>query len=278
MIDKIFDRERIKSGRKAALWEDNMVSLIDTHCHITCDALFERIEEVLANAKEHHVERMMIVCTDFKEFERAELLKQKDDRFDIALGFHPCDLKDVTEADYERLEQLLREDRICALGEIGMDYHWDDVAKEDQKNGFRRQIALAKRYDKPILIHMREATKDTLEILRESAPHKGIFHCFSGSLETARIVLDMGFHIAYGGPLTFKNSKEAPQVCAQLPKERLFVETDCPYLTPHPYRGKQNEPMYVGITFDKVCELQGVEQEIMAEQMRKSYEQLFGRR
>lgn len=217
----------------------------------------------------------MIVCTSFKEFERAELLKQREDCFDIALGFHPCDLNEVTEADYERLEQLLREDRICAVGEIGMDYHWDEVDKKDQEAGFCRQIELAKSYGKPILIHMREATKDTLEILQRYAPHKGIFHCFSGSLETAQIVLRMGFHIAYGGPLTFKNSRGAPQVCAQLPKERLFVETDCPYLTPHPYRGKQNEPMYVEVTFDKLCEIQGVEKEVMAEQMRKSYTELF---
>lgn len=252
-----------------------MYTLIDTHCHITCDDLYERIEEVIQNAKEHHVERMMIVCTGFKEYERAEALRKKEDMFDISLGFHPCDLYDFTEEDYNKLEQLLKEGKLDAVGEIGLDYHWKDVEKEDQKKGFIRQIKLAKKYDKPILIHMREATKDTLDILQEYAPHKGIFHCFSGSKETADIVLKMGFHIAYGGPLTFKNSKGAPEVCEQIPLDRLFVETDCPYLTPHPYRGKKNEPKYVEVTFDKMCEIKQVDKEVLAKQMKQNYEALF---
>lgn len=252
--------------------------LTDTHCHITCDDLFERIDDVLRNAKEHHVGRMMIVCTSFKEFERARELKKKDPNlFDIALGFHPNDLYKFNEKDYVRLESLLQHKELAALGEIGLDYHWDDVKREDQIQGFIRQIELAKTYQVPILIHMREATKDTLDILKEHGPITGIFHCYSGSYETALEAMKLGFYIAYGGPLTFKNSRGAPEVAAKLPIDRLFVETDSPYLTPHPYRGKQNEPMYVDVTFKRLCEIKNVNEEILAKQLEENYQCLFNK-
>ena len=247
----------------------------DTHCHITCDALYERIDEVLLNAKEHHVIRMLAVCTNFIEYERANKLKEEGHPIDIALGFHPNDLYAFMESDYLRLEQLLKEDKLDAVGEIGLDYHWDDVKKEDQAIGFKRQIELAQKYNKPILIHMREATLDTLNILREYAPCKGIMHCYSGSIETAEILMKLGFYIAYGGPLTFKNSRGAPCVAEKIPVDRLFVETDCPYLTPHPFRGKQNEPMYVRYTLAKLCEIKGMKEEDLCKQLEQNYQHLF---
>ena len=133
-----------------------MNTLIDTHCHITCDALYERIDEVLENARQAGIEKMLIICTDFTEYERAQQLKEREpERFDIALGFHPNDLYAFQEADYERLEELLKQERLIAVGEIGLDYHWEDVQPQDQKTGFIRQIRLAQKYNKPILIHMR---------------------------------------------------------------------------------------------------------------------------
>lgn len=251
------------------------IQLTDTHCHITCDALYERIEEVLQNAAEHGVTRMFIMCTNFKEYERAEELRKKEDVFDIALGFHPNDLYAFQEEDYERLEHLLKEHKIDAIGEIGLDYHWDDVKKEDQKIGFLRQLKLAQKYQRPVLIHMREATKDTLDILREVQPITGIMHCFSGSYETAMEAIKLGFYISYGGPLTFKNSRGAPEVAEQLPLDRLLIETDCPYLTPHPYRGKQNEPMYVKTTFEKLCEIKKISEEELSKQLQENYQQLM---
>lgn len=253
-----------------------MNTLIDTHCHITCDALYERIDEVLDHAKQEGIERMLIVCTNFTEYERAQYLKDREsERFDIALGFHPNDLYDFKEADYVRLEELLEQDRLIAVGEIGLDYHWDDVKPEDQKDGFVRQLQLARKYNRPVLIHMREATRDTLDILKEADSVKGIMHCYSGSKEVAQELIKSGFYISFGGPLTFKNSRGAPATAEALPLNRLFVETDSPYLTPHPFRGKQNEPMYVRYTFDKLCEIKGVDKEQAAEQLRKNYEDLF---
>ena len=176
-----------------------MNTLIDTHCHITCDALYERIDEVLENARQAGIEKMLIICTDFTEYERAQQLKEREpERFDIALGFHPNDLYAFQEADYERLEELLKQERIIAVGEIGLDYHWDDVKPQDQKTGFIRQIRLAQKYNKPILIHMREATKDTLDILKDMGPLKGIMHCYSGSKEVAMELIKIGFYISFG--------------------------------------------------------------------------------
>lgn len=250
-------------------------NMIDTHCHITCDALYERIEEVLKNAIEHYVTRLLIVCTNFVEYERAVLWKEKGYPLDIALGFHPNDLYAFKEEDYERLESLLSEDKLIALGEIGLDYHWDDVERDDQKVGFKRQIEIAQKYDKPILIHMRDATQDTIKILKSYAPCKGIMHCYSGSLETAKILMGLGLYISYAGPLTFKNSKGAVECAKEIPVDRLFVETDSPYLTPHPFRGKQNEPMYVTHTFEKLREIKGMDEEELSRQLEKNYSKLF---
>lgn len=249
-------------------------SLIDTHCHITCDELYSRIDEVLREAKAHHVDRMLVVCTNFIEYERAVSLKEQGHPIDIALGFHPNDLYAFQEEDYQHLEQLLIEHKLTALGEIGLDYHWDDVKKEDQIQGFIRQIKLAQHYHIPILIHMREATKDTVDILKEYPCH-GIMHCYSGSYETALILEKLGFYISFGGPLTFKNSRGAPEVAKQLPLERLMIETDSPYLTPHPFRGRQNEPMYLEHTFHKICEIKQQNEEAVADQLQKNYYQLF---
>lgn len=250
--------------------------ITDTHCHITCDMLYDQIEDIISHAKENHIKRMLVVCTNFHEYNRAVKLKEKEPKlFDIALGFHPNDLYKFNEEDYMNLERLVQDNKLVAIGEIGLDYHWDDVTREDQILGFRRQIELAKKYEKPILIHMREATKDTVDILKEYIPLKGIIHCYSGSYETAQELMKMGFYISYGGPLTFKNSRGAPEVAKKIPISRLFVETDSPYLTPHPYRGKQNEPMYANVTFKKLCEIKEIDEAKMAKQLEENYIELF---
>lgn len=249
--------------------------LIDSHCHITCDELYERIDEVMNNAKMNHVERMLVICTHFNEFERAKTLQKQYANIDIAMGFHPSDLYDFSEDDFIRLELLLKNKEIVALGEIGLDYHWDDVAHEDQKVGFIRQIELANTYHVPILIHMRDATKDTMEILKTYCKTKFLMHCYSGSKETAVEVMKMGGYISFAGPITFKNARgliEVPEVCDI---KRILVETDCPYLTPHPHRGKRNESMYVHYTFEKVAQLLNVNEEALASQMNENYQEFL---
>lgn len=246
-------------------------TLIDTHCHITSDVLYERIEEVMQNAKENQVDRLLVVCISFKDYERGLKLQEKYSNIDLALGFHPSDLYDFNEDDYKRLEEIIASNKIVALGEIGLDYHWDTVTKEDQRNGFIRQIEIANTYQIPIIIHMRDATKDTMDLLKEYCHTKFMMHCFSGSKETALEVMKMGGYISFAGPLTFKNARglnEVPGVCGL---DKIMIETDCPYLTPHPHRGKTNEPMYVKYTFEKLCELLGMEQEELANRLKQNY-------
>ena len=253
-----------------------MVQLIDSHCHITCNELYGRIDEVMEHALSHNVVKMMVMCTHFDEYERAlSLQAEYPEQIDIALGFHPSDLHDFAQEDYERLEAQLKMHKISLLGEIGLDYHWaQNPSKEEQKAAFIRQIELANRYGIAISIHMRDATKDTLDILKENCRTRFIMHCFSGSKETAKIVMDMGGYISFAGPLTFKNARgllEVPSVCDM---ERILTETDCPYLTPHPYRGKRNEPMYVEYTFKKLAECLDMEEAALSRQIQENYERI----
>ena len=180
----------------------------DSHCHLTCDELYDQLDEVLANM--HSLSSCMIMCTNETEFQRALLIKKQDPRFKVAFGFFPGDAKEVSHQDLEQLEMNLKEGLIDVLGEIGLDYYWDDSFKEIQKELFIKQIELANRYKVPISIHMREATNDCLSILKQYAKTKIIFHCFSGSLETMKECLKMNSLISFAGVITFKNAKHAP--------------------------------------------------------------------
>lgn len=246
-------------------------TLIDTHCHITSESLYTRIDEVMENAKNNNVDEMLVVCTHFKSYARAKALQKQYPNIKIALGFHPSDLYDFNEEDYVQLEEIVKNKEIDCLGEIGLDYHWDSVTKEDQKIGFVRQIEIANKYNMPIIIHMREATKDTLDILKQHSKTKFVMHCFSGSVETAKEIMRMGGYISFAGPITFKNARGLTEVPAVCDLDKIFVETDCPYLTPHPFRGKQNEPMYVQHTFKKVCELLNMDENTLAKKMQENF-------
>ena len=245
----------------------------DSHCHITCDDLYERIDEVLQNMKD--VSRAMIMCTSEEEFLRALPLKEKDPKFKIAWGWFPEDAKDITEEHFHKLEQAISNHQIDCVGEIGLDYHWDTSFIEEQKRIFIRQIQMANKSHLPISIHMRDATKDCLDILRTYAQTKIIFHCFSGSVETMKECLKMNSFISLGGPVTFKNAKKAKQVAIACPLDRFLSETDCPYMCPEPYRGRQNEPMYVQYVEKKICELKQLDEDIVCSQIQNNFDSLF---
>lgn len=251
-------------------------SLIDTHAHLTFDRLYERVDEIIQHAKDAHFNKIVCICTSVVEFERALTLQTKyPDMLDIALGFHPSDLFDIKESDLQRLEQACQNHEIIAIGEIGLDYHYDGTDIEMQKELFMKQIELANTYGYPILIHMRDATKDTLDILVAHCKTKFLMHCFSGSKETAEIVMKMGGYISFAGPLTFKNARGLLEVPAVVPINRMFIETDCPFLTPHPFRGKENEPMYASYTFAKLVELLDIDPKVLADQMQENYKHFF---
>jgi TatD DNase family protein len=169
--------------------------------------------------------------------------------------------------DLEWLEELSRHPKVVAIGEIGLDYYWDTSPKDVQQRVFREQIRLARKVGLPISIHNRDAHQDVVDILREekAAEVGGIMHCFSGSWEIARMCLDMNFYISFGGPITFKNARQPKEVLERVPLDRLLIETDSPYLTPHPYRGKRNETAYVRLVAEAAAELKGITLEELAE-------------
>lgn len=246
--------------------------IIDTHAHLVSSQIYPIVDEVIARAKEKNVERILCIATSKDELDKAIQLQEKYGMIDIAFGMHPADLDKVSEEDFLEVEKAVKEKKIIAVGEIGLDYHWNVVSKEEQAQAFIRQIELANQYGLPMLIHMREATKDCVDILKKYAKTGGIMHCYSGSVETAKELIKIGFYISFGGILTFKNANQLLDVAKQLPSDRIFVETDCPYLAPVPYRGKPNEVSYIHATFEFLCQLRN---EDLSERLIQNYQDLF---
>lgn len=247
----------------------------DSHCHITDDSLYERIDEVMEHIINKQVTSLMIICCGKKEFDRAVELKKQYPFIKIAFGWFPGDAKDITEEHYTILKEAIEAKNVDCVGEIGLDYYWDTSFNDIQKEVFVRQIKIANEYNLPISIHMRDATKDTLDILREHSKTKIIFHCFSGSKETMMECLKMNAFISFAGPITFKNARQAPECIAVCPVDRILTETDSPYLTPVPYRGKQNEPMYVEYVAKKICELKAIDETTLCSQIEENFSNLF---
>ncbi|MBO0961755.1 TatD family hydrolase [Neobacillus sp. MM2021_6] len=234
--------------------------LFDTHVHLNDEQFNEDLEEVILRAQNEGVANMVVVGFDRPTIQRAMELTEKYAFIYACVGWHPVDAIDMTDEDLVWIEELASHPKVVAIGEMGLDYHWDKSPKEIQKEVFRRQIRLAKKVKLPIVIHNREATADIMEILEDegAAEVGGIMHCFSGSPEIARKCVEMNFYISLGGPVTFKNAKKPKEVAAEIPLDKLLIETDCPYLAPHPYRGKRNEPGYVKLVAEEIAEIKGL--------------------
>ena len=228
------------------------MTLVDSHCHIDGPEFDVDREEVIARAREAGVRTMLNVGTGEPEsgsFERAVELSEKHEGVYAAVGVHPHDAKLFDDAAEQRLVNLVKQSgRVVAWGEIGLDYHYDHSPREVQRDVFGRQLRIARQLDLPVIIHSREADDDTIKILREELSdyeRGGVLHCFGGSLQMAKDAIDLGFYVSFAGNLTFKKAEDLRDVARQLPLDRLLVETDCPYLTPVPFRGKRNEPARV---------------------------------
>lgn len=251
--------------------------LFDTHVHLNADQFENDVDEVIRRAKEAGVNYMVVVGFDEKTIKKAMALVENYDGLYAAVGWHPVDAVDMTEEHLQWLEELAAHPKVVALGEMGLDYHWDKSPKDVQKEVFRKQIQLAKKVNLPIIIHNREASGDVVQILKEegAAEVGGIMHCFSGSTEIAKQCLEMNFYISLGGPVTFKNAKKPQEVAKAVPLDRLLVETDCPYLAPHPHRGKRNEPAYVKFVAEKIAELKEISFEELAKVTTENAKKLF---
>ncbi|GIN93497.1 putative metal-dependent hydrolase YabD [Siminovitchia terrae] len=252
--------------------------LFDTHVHLNDEQFNEDLQEVIERAKEVGVSHMVVVGFNRPTIERAISLVEEYNFLYASIGWHPVDAIDMTDEDLAWIEELSAHPKVVALGEMGLDYHWDKSPHDIQQEVFRRQIRLAKKLKLPIIIHNRDATKDVIQILREENAEDigGIMHCFSGSAETAKECIEMNFYISLGGPVTFKNAKKPKRVAEEVPLDRMLIETDCPYLAPHPYRGKRNEPAYVKLVAEQIAELKEISFEEVANKTTENAKKLFG--
>lgn len=251
--------------------------LFDTHAHLNAEQYNEDLEQVIERAKSEKVKKIVVVGFDRPTITRAMELIEEYDFIYAAIGWHPVDAIDMTDEDLAWIKDLSQHEKVVAIGEMGLDYYWDKSPKDVQKEVFRRQIALAKEVNLPIVIHNRDATEDVVTILKEegAAEVGGIMHCFTGSLEIAKACMEMNFYISFGGPVTFKNAKKPKEVVKEIPSDRLLIETDCPYLTPVPFRGKRNEPSYVKYIAEQIAELREISFEELAELTTKNAKKVF---
>ncbi|MGM7684072.1 TatD family hydrolase [Cytobacillus sp. Hm23] len=252
--------------------------LFDTHAHLNATQFDEDVVDVINRAKMEGVSHIVVVGFDRQTITRAMELTEMYDFIYAAVGWHPVDAIDMVDEDLSWIEELASHPKVIAIGEMGLDYYWDKSPKDVQKEVFRKQIKLAKKVSLPIIIHNREATADVLQILEEENAEQvgGIMHCFTGSVEVAKKCIDMNFYISLGGPVTFKNAKKPKEVAKDIPLENLLIETDCPYLAPHPYRGKRNEPSYVKYVAESIAHLKGITVEEVSEKTTLNAKKLFG--
>jgi len=253
------------------------VILIDTHAHLDDHTFDHDRAQVLERALAAEVHFVITVGTDLNSSRVAVALARHKATIYATVGVHPHDASTLCPETLSELECLAREERVVAIGEIGMDLYRNLSSPAAQKEAFIAQLELARRLDKPVVIHDRDAHLETMTILRQCGPEwHGVLHCFSGDEEMARKAIQMGFYISFAGPVTFENARRLQSIARLLPLERILIETDCPYLTPHPYRGKRNEPANVHWVAAKIAALRGLPIERVAEATTRNAQQLFG--
>ncbi len=251
--------------------------LVDTHTHIDLPE-FDDIETVVKNATENSVKKIIIPSVDVNSFEKVIEISNKFDGVFCALGIHPSEAQKAKDEDFDKIIQLAENKKVVAIGECGLDYYWDKTYVELQKEIFLKQIHIAKKLDKALIVHDREAHKDCFDLISANVKDEipVIFHCFSGSLEFAKECIKKGYYIALGGVVTFKNAKKMREVAKEIPLEKLLLETDAPYLTPEPFRGKRNEPAFVKFVAEKIAEIRNISYDEVASVTSKNAEMVFG--
>lgn len=250
--------------------------MIDSHAHLNDRAYQNDVADVIARAEAAGVDAIINVGYDLASSRKAVDLAERFPGLWAVVGLHPHDAKDWTEELGDSLRELTKHPKVLALGEAGLDYHYDHSPRDVQRSVFREQLALARELKLPLVIHSREATKDTLDLVGEYPDVPCLLHCYSGSLETARIYGEMGHYFSFGGPITFNNAHKLRDVVAGIPLDRILLETDCPYLTPHPYRGKRNEPARLPLVAEKLAEIHGRSLEDVVRQTVENTRAFFG--
>ena len=249
--------------------------MIDTHTHINMIESIS-IEEILNNAKENGIEKVIVPSANPKDFpEIAELINKYDNVYGM-LGVHPSDAKDWDDSLINQIKDLCNNKKIVAIGEIGLDYYWDKSFNDLQMDVFIKQIKLANELNLPLDVHDREAHKDTFDILKQyNINSKVVMHCFSGSVEFAKECVKEGYYIGIGGVVTFKNAIKMKEVAKHIPLEYIILETDAPYLTPVPYRGTENQPAYVKYVAEEIAKLKEISYEEVKNVTTSNAERIF---
>ena len=252
--------------------------LIDSHVHLD-DIKFDGDRHILIeNFKNNNIELVINIGADLKSSVASVDLANKYSNIYAAIGVHPHSAKEVNTMVMEQLKELALNEKVIAIGEIGLDYYYDNSPRDIQRKWFIEQLKLAKELDLPVIIHTRDAMGETFDILKnnQNGNVRGVLHCYSGSPEMALEYIKMGFYISLGGPVTFKNARLVREVAEAVPLDKLLIETDCPYLTPEPYRGKRNEPVYVKYVAEKIAEVKKISYDELVKATNRNTKKLFG--
>lgn len=252
--------------------------LIDTHVHLSDKRFDDDREEVIKGFAQNNLEKVITVGYDFNSSTQGFDLSQKYESVYVAIGVHPHDAENYTEEFEVFARSVAQNKKVVSIGEIGLDYYNNPVPKFVQKQVFVRQLQLADELKLPVIIHVRDAYQDAIDILKEYRhllKHSGVMHCYGGSLELAQEVLKLGLYLGFDGPITFTNSNVADKVVKHLPKDKVLIETDCPYLAPHPYRGQRNEPKYVALVASKMSQVFEMDEQELIKQTNENAKNLF---
>lgn len=252
-----------------------MTHIFDSHAHYDDERFSEDVYELLDALPEKGVSGVISCGVNVESTRFAQALAQKYSYIYAAAGFHPLNLEDVPDNTEQLLRELLKDPKTVAVGEIGLDYHYEKESRAAQLALFEMQLRLAKELDLPVIVHDREAHDDTLKLLKAIQP-KGVVHCFSGSVEMAKEILKLDMYIGLGGAVTFKNAVKPVEVAAMVPAERLLLETDAPYMTPVPFRGKRCDSSHIAYTAARIAEIRGVDTQTLCEQTETNTRRLFG--
>ena len=254
-----------------------MSMIFESHAHYDSHQFDEDRVELLNSMQEQGVGTIVNVCADWDSVTEVVEMAQKYPFMYTAVGLHPDEVGELNDERYEFLKSQCQQKKVVAIGEIGLDYYWDNESHDVQKKWFIRQLELARELGLPVIIHSRDAAEDTLKIMKEHAQGlRGVIHCFSYSKELAEEYVKMGFHIGIGGVVTFKNGKKLKEVAEVVPLERILLETDCPYLAPEPYRGKRNSSLYIPHIAQAIADIKGVTCEEVVAQTERNGKLLFG--
>ena len=250
--------------------------IFESHAHYDSQKYDEDRDEVLSAMPEHNVGTIVNSAADWESVTEVVELAERYPFIYAAVGLHPDEVGALNEERFAFLKEQCQKEKVVAVGEIGLDYYWDNESHDVQKKWFIRQLNLARELDLPVVIHSRDAAADTLEVMKEHAQGlRGVIHCFSYSKELANEYIKMGFYIGVGGVVTFKNSKKLKEIVTEIPLERILLETDSPYLAPTPFRGKRNSSAYISYIAQEIAELKGISYEEVLAQTEKNGKELF---